>query len=329
MEPTKKIVILDAYATNPGDIPWDPIAALGSSITIYDRTAPEDIVSRIGDAEIVISSKVIIGREVFEQCPNLEYIGLLSTGFNVIDIEAAREFGISVCNVPDYGTEAVAQMAFALLLEITNMVAMHSETVFDGQWQNAIDWCYWLKPHIELWHKTLGVVGFGRIGQAAGRMAAGFGMNVLGYTLDPDPALENESTRLVDSLDEVWANSDVVLVACPLNKATEGIICKENIDKMKDGVIIINIARGPLVVEQDLIDALESGKVWGAGVDVAATEPIKADNPLLQAKEKGLNLYITPHIAWCPLETRVRMLNIVEDNLRHYLEGDRINCVNE
>lgn len=320
----KKIVILDAYATNPGDIPWDPIAALGD-LTIYDRTEPEKIVERIGDAEIVISSKVVIGREVFEQCPNLEYIGLLSTGFNVIDIEAAREFGISVCNVPGYSTEAVAQMAFALLLEITNMVGMHSESVYAGDWETCVDWCYWLKPHIELLGKTMGIVGFGRIGQAAGRMANAFGMKVLGYTLEPSPSLENELTRCVDTLDEIWADSDVVLVACPLNKHTEGIICKETIDKMRDGVIIINIARGPLVVEQDLVDALESGKVWGAGVDVAATEPIRPDNPLLHAK----NLYITPHIAWCPYETRVRMLDMVEENLRCYLEGNRINCVNE
>lgn len=319
----KKIVILDAYATNPGDIPWDPIAALGD-LTIYDRSEPEQIIERIGDAEIVISSKVVIGREVFEACPNLEYIGLLSTGFNVIDIEAAREHGVSVCNVPDYGTEAVAQMAFALLLEVTNMVGMHSEAVYEGKWQNAIDWCFWLKPHMELWNKTIGIVGFGRIGQAAGRIANGFGMNVLGFTLDPDPALENERTRLVDSLDEVWAKADILLVACPLNDQTRGIICRENIQKMKDGVIIINIARGPLVVEEDLVEALESGKVWGAGVDVAATEPIRADNPLLHAK----NLYITPHIAWCPLETRERMLRMVEENLRGYLEGNRINCVN-
>lgn len=319
----KKIVILDAWATDPGDIPWDGITALGET-TIWDRTPPELVVERIGDAEIVISSKVVIGREVFERCPNLEYIGLLSTGFNVIDIEAAREHGVSVCNCPGYSTEAVAQMAFALLLEICNMPARHSDAVHAGAWERAEDWCFWLAPHIELLGRTMGIVGYGRIGQAAGRMARAFGMDVVAYTAEPEGALEDEHTRLVASVDEIWPAADVVLLSCPLTDDTREIVCADTIARMRDGVIIINIARGGLVNERDLADALDAGKVWGAGVDVASTEPIAHDNPLLTAR----NCYITPHIAWCPLETRRRLIAMTVENLRSYLAGNRINCVN-
>ena len=319
----KKIVILDAYATNPGDIPWDGIAQMGE-LTIYDRTPPELIVERIGDAQIVISSKVVIGREVFEKCPNLEYIGLLSTGYDVIDIVAAKEHGVSVCNVPGYSTEAVAQMAFALLLETTNMVAMHSDAVYDGVWEKGPDWCFWLRPHVELLGKTMGIIGFGSIGRCAGRIANAFGMKVLGYSRRKRVEYENEMPTCADSLEQIWQESDVILTACPLSENTRGIICSENIKKMKDGVIIINIARGGLINEAELAEALNAGKVWAYGADVASTEPIRHDNPLLKAK----NCYITPHIAWVPIETRVRMLDIVEDNLRCYLQGERKNCVN-
>lgn len=319
----KNIVILDAYATNPGDIPWDGIAALGN-LAIYDRTPPERVVERIGNAEIVISSKVKIGRDVFEKCPNLEYIGLLSTGYDVIDIAAAKEHGVSVCNAPGYSTEAVAQMAFALLLETTNLVALHSAAVYDGVWEKGPDWCFWLKPHIELLNKTMGIIGFGSIGRCAAKIANAFGMRVLGYSRTKHPEHENELTTYAGSLDQIWSESDVILLACPLSDSTRGIICKSNIEKMKKNVIIINIARGGLVNEDDLADALNNDRIWAFGADVASTEPIRHDNALLTAK----NCYITPHIAWVPYETRERMLRIVENDLRFYLSGKRINCVN-
>lgn len=318
----KKIVILDAYATNPGDIPWEPIASLGDT-TIYDRTPPELVAQRIGDAQIVISSKVKIGREIFEQCPNLEYIGLLSTGYDVIDADAAREHGVSVCNCPEYSTEAVAQMAFALLLEIANLVGLHSTAVYDGAWENAQDWCFWLKPHTELLGKTMGVIGFGSIGRCAAKMANAFGMRVLGYSRHRHPEFEDEMTRYAD-LEEIWRESDVLMVACPLTESTREIVRRETIEKMKKTVIIINIARGGVVNEADIAEALNCDRIWGYGADVASTEPIRGDNPLLKAK----NCYLTPHIAWVPYETRERMLRIVEEDLRAYLAGNRINCVN-
>lgn len=319
----KKIVILDAYATVPGDISWDPIAQMGD-LTIYDRTPPELIVERIGDANIVISSKVEIGRDVFEKCPNLEYIGLLSTGYNVIDIDAAREHGISVCNVPGYSTMAVAQMAMALLLETTNMVGMHSKAVNEGGWVESPDWCFWLKDHIELLDKTMGIIGFGAIGQAAGKMANAFGMKVIGQSRHAHSELETDMVHVTTDMDEVFRESDVVLVAAPLNDESRDIIRKENINKMKDGVIVINIARPGHVVEQDVVDALASGKMRGFGADASYTEWTNEHTVL----ENVENCYLTPHIAWCPYETRVRMIDIVVSNLRHYLDGDRINCVN-
>lgn len=319
----KKIVILDAWATVPGDISWDPIAAMGD-LTIYDRTPAELVAERIGDAQIVISSKVMIGRDVFEQCPNLEYIGLLSTGFNVIDIEAAREHGISVCNVPGYSTMAVAQMAMALLLEVTNMVGMHSQAVDEGKWVESPDWCFWLKDHIELLDKTMGIIGFGAIGQAAGKMANAFGMKVVGYSRHAHPELDDEMTVTTTDLEDIFRVSDVILVAAPLNDDSRNVIRKETIDKMKDGVIVINIARPGHVVEEDVVEALKSGKMRGFGADASSTEWTDDHTPL----ENVENCYLTPHIAWCPYETRVRMIDIVTDNLRHYLDGDRINCVN-
>ncbi|MEA5050633.1 MAG: D-2-hydroxyacid dehydrogenase [Oscillospiraceae bacterium] len=316
-----KIVILDAYATDPGDIPWDGVTKYGPT-RIYDRTPPALVAERIGDADAVISSKVELGRAVFEKCPNLSYIGLLSTGYNVVDLRAAREHGITVCNVPGYSTEAVAQMAFALLLEICNLVGMHSAAVYNGAWEKAPDWCFWLAPHTELLDKTMGIIGYGRIGQRAGRIADAFGMKVLAF----DPHMRADVCPKVcraSGADEIFARADVILTACPLTDDTREIIRRENIAKMKDGVILINIARGGLVNERDLADALNSGKVRGAGVDVASTEPIRHDNALLGAK----NCYITPHIAWVPYETRARMLRIVSENLGAFAAGHPQNVV--
>ena len=319
----KKIVILDAWATVPGDISWEPIAQMGD-LTIYDRTPPELIAERIGDAQIVISSKVEIGRDVFEQCPNLEYIGLLSTGFNVIDIDAAREFGITVCNVPGYGTMAVAQMAMALLLEITNMVGLHAKAVNEGKWVESPDWCFWLKDHMELDGKTMGIIGYGAIGQAAGRMANAFGMRVVGYSPVPQTELDSEMVRTPLDIEDVFREADVVLVSAPLNEGSRNVIRAETIAKMKDGVIIINIARPGHVVEEDVVAALESGKIRGFGADASSTE-LTNGHTVLENRE---NCYLTPHIAWCPYETRVRLIDMVIDNLRRYLDGNPIHVVN-
>lgn len=317
-----KIVVLDGYTENPGDLSWDELAKFGE-LTVYDRTKAEDVVARIGDAEVVYTNKTPITRETLDACPNVKFISVLATGYNVIDVDAARERGIPVTNIPTYGTDAVSQFAIALLLEMCHHVGEHSEAVKNGEWTNNEDWTFWKHPLIELAGKTMGIIGFGRIGQGTGRIAQALGMKVVAYDAHKRPELVTDTCRYVE-LDELFSESDFISLHCPLFKETEGIINKDNIAKMKDGVKIINTSRGPLIVEEDLKDALNSGKVSGAGVDVVSTEPIKADNPLLQAK----NIYITPHIAWAPKESRQRLMDIAVDNLRAYAEGSPINVVN-
>ena len=317
-----KIVVLDGYTENPGDLSWDELGKFGE-LTVYDRTKAEDVVERIGDAEVVYTNKTPITRETLEACPNVKFISVLATGYNVIDVDAARERGIPVTNIPTYGTDAVSQFAIALLLEMCHHVGEHSEAVKNGEWTNNADWTFWKHPLIELAGKTMGIIGFGRIGQGTGRIAQALGMKVVAYDAHKRPELITDTCRYVE-LDELFSESDFISLHCPLFKETEGIINKDNIAKMKDGVKIINTSRGPLIVEEDLKDALNSGKVSGAGVDVVSTEPIKADNPLLQAK----NIYITPHIAWAPKESRQRLMDIAVDNLRAYAEGSPINVVN-
>lgn len=312
-----KIVILDGYTTNPGDLSWEKLEALGDLI-VYDRTPADLVANRIGDADIVYSNKTPITRATLNACPNLRFIGVLATGYDIVDVKAAKEKGIPVCNIPTYGTAAVAQMAIALLLEICHHVAAHSEAVHNGDWTNNPDWCFWNYPLIELAGKTIGIIGYGRIGQATGRIAKALGMRVIAY----DAFVEAE--ECVD-LDTLLAESDVIALHCPLLPDTKGIINKDTIAKMKDGVIILNNARGPLIVEQDLADALNSGKVYAAGLDVVSTEPIKMDNPLLNAK----NCFITPHISWAPKESRQRLLNIAVDNLTQFLAGNPVNVVNK
>ena len=314
------IVVLDGYTLNPGDLSWDGFSALGD-LTAYDRTEPKDILSRIGDADIVITNKTPLTKETIEKAPNLTYIGVLATGFNVVDGEAAKRKGIPVCNIPTYGTDAVAQFAFAMLLDIANHVAHHANEVKKGRWTESPDFCFWDKPLMELLGKTIGIIGFGRIGQATGRIAKAFGMEVLAYDGYHMP---NADCRYVD-LDELFAKSDVIALHCPLTSETEGIINKESIAKMKDGVILLNNSRGPLIVEQDLADALNSDKVYAAGLDVVSSEPIKADNPLLKAK----NCIITPHISWAPKESRTRLMGIAVDNLKSFLDGKAVNVVNK
>jgi glycerate dehydrogenase len=317
-----KIVVLDGYTENPGDLSWGELEALGE-LTVYDRTPPELIVGRIGNADAIYTNKTPLTRETLESCPNLKFIGVLATGYNVVDIAAAQERGIAVTNIPTYGTAAVSQFAFAMLLEICHHVGRHSDAVHQGRWESCPDWCFWDYPLIELAGKTIGIIGFGRIGRNTGRIAQALGMKVLAYDTFQDPELENENCRYA-GLDELLMQSDVIALHCPLFAETEGIINKATIAKMKDGVIILNNSRGPLIVEADLAEALDSGKVYAAGLDVVLTEPIRGGNPLLRAK----NCLITPHISWAPKESRQRLMDIAVNNLRQYLQGNPVNVVN-
>lgn len=322
-----KIVVLDGYTLNPGDLSWEGFERFGD-LTVYDRTcydgSREDLViERAREAEVVLTNKTILSRKVIESLPQLKYIGVLATGYNVVDIEAARERGIVVTNVPTYGTEAVAQMAIALLLEMCHHVGAHSESVKKGEWASNPDWCYWKYPLIELTGKTMGIIGYGRIGQATGRIAQALGMKVLAYDKYVNKDLESDTMRYVE-LDELLAQADVIALHCLLTEETEGIINKDTIAKMKDGVMIVNNSRGQLMVEEDLAAALNSGKVAGAALDVASTEPIRMDNPLLKAK----NCIITPHISWAPREARQRLMDIAVENLAQFLAGKPINVVN-
>lgn len=317
-----KIVILDGYTENPGDLSWEGFESLGE-LVVYDRTGQEDIIPRIGDAEIVITNKTPLDSRIFDACPSIRYVGVLATGYNVVDIDAAKERGIVVTNIPTYGTAAVAQYTFALLLEICHHVGKHNDAVKSGKWSECPDFCFWDYPLIELAGKTFGCIGYGRIGRSAGHLARSFGMKVLAYDLYQDKSLENESMRYVD-LDTLLSESDVISLHCPLLPSTKGIINRDTISKMKDGVIIINTSRGPLIEEEDLKQGLCSGKIYYAAVDVVSAEPIAKDNPLLTAP----NCIITPHIAWAPRESRKRLLDIAVGNLKAYLAGRPVNVVN-
>ena len=311
-----KIVVLDGFTENPGDLSWGGFEGLGA-LTVYDRTAPEDILSRIGDAEIVYTNKTPLNRETIIAAQNLKYIGVLATGYNIVDTNAAKERGITVTNIPTYGTTAVAQYVFALLLEICHHVGHHAQAVAKGRWSECPDFCFWDYPLIELAGKTMGIIGYGRIGQATAQIARAFGMKVIAY----DAFVKADE---IVTLDELYQQSDVISLHCPLFPETEGMINREAIAKMRDGVILINTARGPLIVEADLRDALQSGKVYAAASDVVSAEPIKKDNPLLGQE----NMIITPHIAWAPKESRQRLMDIAVENLRGFLAGTPVNVVN-
>ena len=319
-----KIVILDGYTENPGDLSWAEMEKFGS-LVVYDRTPVNDaaVIERICDADVVYTNKTPVSRAAIEASPNLKFIGVLATGYNIVDVAAARDHGIPVSNIPTYGTAAVVQFAIAMLLEICHHVAHHSDAVHEGRWESCPDWCFWDYPLIELAEKTIGIIGFGRIGQTTGKIARALGMKVLAYDTYTNEAAKSIG-EYVD-LDALLTESDVIALHCPLFPETKGIINKSTIAKMKDGVIILNNSRGPLVVEQDLADALNSGKVYAAGLDVVSTEPIRADNPLLQAK----NCIITPHISWAPKESRQRLMDIAVANLKAYVEGSPINVVNQ
>lgn len=320
-----KIVVLDGYTLNPGDLDWKGLESLGEC-TVYDRTSltdTEEVIQRIGDAEVVYTNKTPLPEKVFEECKNLKFVGVLATGYNVVDIEAAKKRNIPVANIPTYGTAAVGQFAIALLLEICHHIGYHSKVVHEGKWAANPDWCFWDYPLIEMDGKTMGIIGYGRIGQATGRIAQALGMKILAYDSYRNPALESDTCHYTD-LDEVLSKSDVIALHCPLFPDTEKMINRSTIAKMKDGVIILNNSRGQLINEQDLANALNSGKVAAAGLDVVSTEPIKSDNPLLTAK----NCLITPHISWAPKESRKRLMDIAVSNLREFLNGTPKNIVN-
>ena len=316
-----KIVILDGYAENPGDLSWEGLAALGE-LTVHDRTPAAEVAGRIGQAEIVLTNKTPISRADLEACPKVKYIGMLATGYNVVDAAAAAERGIPLCNIPTYGTTSVSQHTIALLLEVCHRAGHHSRAVHEGRWAGAPDWCFWDYPQIELSGKTMGVFGFGRIGQATGRIARAMGMEIIAYNRSRSKHGLDIGTYV--ELDEFWARADVIALHSPLFPELEGIINKSTIARMKDGVIIVNTARGQLVNEADLAAALNSGKVYGAGLDVVSVEPIRPDNPLLGAK----NCIITPHIAWSSLESRRRLMDTAVESLKAWLEGKPINVVN-
>ncbi len=319
-----KIVVLDGYTENPGDLSWAELNALGE-VTVYDRTSYTDapiIAKRIGDAEIVVVNKTPISRQTMDCCPNLKMIAVLATGYNVVDYHYAKEKGIPVCNVPTYGTASVAQYAIALLLEVCHHIGHHSQTVHEGKWSRHIDWCYWDYPLIELAGKTAGIIGFGRIGQATGRIVGALGMKVLAYDLCP-----SESGTMIAEyveLDTILRESDVIFLHCNLTAENTGFINRDTIAKMKDGVILINNARGQLIVEQDVADALNTGKIAAAGLDVVYSEPIREDNPLLGAK----NCIITPHMSWGAKEARQRIMDITVENVKAFLNGAPVNVVN-
>ena len=310
-----KIVVLDGYAANPGDLSWAPLEALGE-LTVYDRTPADQIAARIADAELVLTNKAVLSRELIAGAKKLRYIGVLATGYNVVDVAAAKELGVVVTNIPAYSTDSVAQLVFALLLEICHNVGHHSQAVHAGRWSANADFCFWDTPLIELAGKTMGIVGYGRIGHKVAEIARCFGMNVIAWTRTPrDPECV--------SLDELLARSDVISLHCPLFPETKNLINRDTIAKMKDGVILINTSRGPVVNDADLRAALESGKVYAAGADVSTVEPIPADSPLLGAK----NMFLTPHIAWATFEARERLMDIAVKNVEAFLAGTPVNTV--
>lgn len=307
------IVVLDGYTLNPGDLSWSPLEALGN-VTVYDRTPPEKTVERIGEAEIVLTNKVVIDRDTVSRCPRLSYVGVLATGYNVVDVEACRERGIVVTNVPAYSTPSVAQLAFALLLELTHHVGLHSEGVRAGKWSRCQDFCYWDTPLIELSGQTMGVIGAGRIGSEVLRIAEAFGMR----TQFHDPSRSGS----VD-LDSLLRTSDVVSLHCPLTETNKGLIDKGALSIMKTSAFLLNTSRGPLVVDQDLADALNEGQIAGAGIDVLSVEPPYPDNPLLSAR----NCVITPHIAWASRSARQRLMDKAVSNVASFIQGSPQNVI--
>ena len=318
-----KIVVLDGHALNPGDISWQGLQQLGR-VVIHERTAPHQLLERADGAEILLSNKTPITAAVMVQLPYLKYIGLLATGYNVIDVDAAKKHGIVVANAPGYGTTSVVQQTFALLLELTQRTQRHSDSVMAGDWARSVDFCYWNYPLVELAGKTMGIIGFGHIGQKVGDVATAFGMNIIGNSRTRTDQSARTNFRWAD-IPELLDQADVVSIHCPLFPETQGLINAENLKRMKSSAYLINTSRGAIVNDQDLADALNSDIIAGAGIDVLSAEPPQADNPLFNAK----NCIITPHIAWATKEARVRLMNMVVSNVAAFIKGSPVNVVNK
>lgn len=318
-----KIVVLDGYTLNPGDLTWDGLEKLGE-LTVYDRTSADQVVERAKDADIIFTNKTPLGKDVLEQLPTAKFIGVLATGYNIIDTDTAKSKGIVVSNVPGYSTMSVVQLTFALLLELTLHVQRHSDSVMDGKWARSADFCFWDYPLIELADKTMGIIGFGSIGEKVADVATAFGMNVIGSKRHQTDQSHRKNFRWAD-IPELLRESDVVSVHTPLTPDTQGLINKETLALMKPSAFLLNTSRGPLIVDEDLADALNNGVIAGAGIDVLSKEPPAADNPLFTAK----NCLITPHIAWATKEARTRLMAITIDNLSAFLAGDPVNVVNK
>ena len=315
-----KIVVLDGFTLNPGDLSWKGLEELGEC-AIYDRSAPDEVIARCDGAEIIITNKVVISAETIDRLSKLRYIGVTATGYNIVDVDAARRRDVTVTNVPTYGTASVAQMVFAHLLNLTQNVAHHARTVSDGRWCSSKDFCYWDTPLVELTSKTMGIIGFGRIGRATARLARAFGMKVIAYDVIAPPDMP-EGCEMV-TLEDIFRRGDVVSLHCPLTPQTQNIVNQENLARMKKNAFLINTSRGPLIDERALADALEDGWIAGAGLDVLAVEPPDERNPLLKAR----NCYISPHIAWATRDARERLLNASVENVAAFLAGKMQNVV--
>lgn len=317
-----KIVVLDGYTLNPGDLTWDKLKQLGEVI-FYDRTPPEKVLERASGAEVILTNKTPVSKEVIRQLPDLKYIGVLATGYNIIDINAAKQQEIIVSNAPGYSTDSVVQMTFALLLELTLRVQRHSDSVFTGKWAGSSDFCYWDFPLVELAGKTFGIIGFGHIGQKVADVASAFGMKIIANSRTQTNQSHRINFKWV-SVPELMAEADVISIHCPLFPETKGMINKDSLKRMKRSAYLLNTSRGPIVVDQDLADALNNDMIAGAGIDVLSTEPPQKDNPLFNAK----NCLITPHISWATFEARTRLMDIVVNNLSAYISGNPVNVVN-
>ena len=317
-----KIVVLDGYALNPGDLSWNQIKERGE-LDVFDRTPADKVFDRAKDAEIILTNKTPVSAEVINKILSLKYIGVLATGYNIVDVEAAKKKGVLVTNVPGYGTNSVVQLTFALLLELCEHVQRHSDAVMEGKWSRSADWSFWDFPLVELAGKTLGIIGFGNIGQQVADVATAFGMQVMAQSRTQTDQSQRKNFRW-GSLDEILRTSDVISIHCPLTPETKGLINKNSLQQMKPSAFLLNTSRGPIVVDEDLADALNKNVIAGAGIDVLSVEPPPIDNPLLKSK----NCLITPHIAWATREARERLMNSVVENISGFISGRPINVVN-
>lgn len=318
-----KIVVLDGFALNPGDLTWEGLKRFGE-VVVYDRTPKEEVTERAKDAEIIFTNKTVIDEKVLNLLPALKYIGVLATGYNIVDTEAAKKKKVIVANVPGYGSASVAQMTFALLLELTQHVQRHSDAAKNGKWAQSVDYCFWDYPLTELAGKTMGIIGYGNIGRKVAEIATAFGMNVIASRRASGALSQHENFRWAD-IPQLLQLSDVVSIHCPLTEETRGMINQESLGMMKKSAFLINTSRGPIIVENDLAEALNTSVIAGAGLDVLSQEPPRQDNPLFKAK----NCIITPHIAWATLEARSWLMDITVSNLTAYLSGNPVNVVNK